>query len=332
MRQTARSVKRMLQGAAALREAPVAVLWAALFVVFVLRAPYFLENQGLVDYARQYTPHALLAVGLTLIIGSGGIDISVGSVLGFCAVTLGVMLSRAGAGLWAACLLAVLAGTAFGAFNGLAVARLRLQPVVVTLSTMAAARGLTYVLAGQGISSVELPHKARWLEQAAYVSPAPVVLAVLAAIAASVALSRTTFGRALLAIGGNETAARLSGINVARVTLAVYTLAGALCGLAGIMTAGMMNTATTDAGTGYEFEAITAVLVGGTSISGGEATVVGSMFGVLMAATLGRGFDLMGISDLWKMMCLGAILIASVLLDQARRHIARQRAIGEQKL
>ena len=220
-----------------------------------------------------------------------------------------------------ACVLAIMSGAAFGTLNGLAVARMRLQPVVVTVSTMAAARGLAYVVAGAGISSINLPARAGWLENAAYNSPAPVVLAAAVAVAGWLALSRTGFGRSVLAIGGNEKAARLSGIDVARVKIAVYLASGALAGLAGVMTAGMMYTATTDTGLGYEFEAITAVLMGGTSILGGEATVVGSVLGIATAATINRGFGLMGISDLWRMMCLGLILIASVLVDRLRKRV-----------
>lgn len=316
---------------AGIKELPVMLLFAGLFVYFCIRLPSFLELQGLLDYAKQYASVAILAVGLTLVIGSAGIDISVGSVLGFSSIVLGVVLSRTGTSLALACLLAVASGTAFGALNGFAVAKLKLQPVVVTLSTMAAARGLIYVLAGQSISSINLPNRALPLENAAYNSPAPVLIALSIAIIGSILLSRTSFGRSLLATGANEKAAYLSGINVDRIKIAAYTITGALSGIAGILTAGLMNTATTQAGTGSEFEAITAVLMGGTSIMGGEATVIGSVLGVLAVATLDRGFGLMGIqnSDLWRMMCLGLILIASILLDGLRRYIARKSAVGE---
>jgi ribose transport system permease protein len=163
------------------RELPVVLLLAALIAYFAVRAPSFLEIQGLLDYLRQYVPQVLLAIGLTLVIGSGGIDISVGSVLGFSTVLFGVALARTNLDVGTACLLALAAGTAFGALNGCAVAHLRMQPVVVTLSTMAFARGITYVIAGQGISSINLPNRAEWLEQVAYVSPAPLALALAAA-------------------------------------------------------------------------------------------------------------------------------------------------------
>ena len=305
-----------------IKELPVLTLCAGLFVYFVLRAPNFVEPMGMLDDLRQYAAYAILAVGLTLIIGSGGIDISVGSVLGFSTVLLGVILSRTDTSLAVACLAAVAGGTAWGAFNGFAVARLRLQPVVVTLSTFAAARGIAYVMAGQGISSIKLPARAEWLANVSYASPAPVVLALVVAVAGWLALSCSPFGRRILAIGGNEEAARLSGIDVSRVKLLVYAITGFLAGVAGVITAGMMSTAQTDAGLGYEFEAITAVLIGGTSILGGEATVLGSVLGVVAAAILNRGFGLMGISDVWRMMFLGVMLIASVLLDRLRKHVA----------
>ncbi len=321
----------LLRGLLMVREAPVLALLLALSIYFSIRVPGFLELQGLMDWARLYAPYAILAVGLTLVIGSGGIDISVGSVLGFSAVALGAALSRTEMGAGMACLLAVASGTAFGLVNGLGVAVVRLQPVVVTLSTMAAARGLAYVLAGTGVSSISLPNRAAWLQSAAYVSPAPIIIALAAAVAGAAVLSRTAAGRSILAIGSNEKAAHLSGIGVRRVKVWLYTAMGALAGLAGVITAGLMSTATTDAGVGYEFEAITAVLMGGTSISGGEATVVGSVLGVTTAAVLNRGLGLMALSDHWRMMCLGLILIASVLLDRMRRHVARRSALGEGK-
>lgn len=310
-------MKRIIQ----IKELPVIVLCAGLFIFFDSRVPNFGDLFGILDTLKQYSSYAILAVGLTLIIGSAGIDISVGSVLGFCTVLLGVVLTR-GMGLAAACLVAILAGLAWGAFNGFAIARLKLQPMVVTLSTMAAARGLAYVVAGQGISSIKLPASADWLANVTYASPAAVILALVIAVAGWLTLSCTPFGRNILAIGSNEEAARFSGIDVAKVKLSVYAVTGLLAGLSGVITAGMMSTAQSDAGLGYEFEAITAVLIGGTSIMGGEATVVGSVLGVLAAALLNRGFGLMGISDLWRMMFLGVILIASVLLDRVRKYAA----------
>jgi len=308
------------------KEAPVIALFVALFIFFALKSPTFMQVDGLLDCLRRYSCYAMLAVGLTLIIGNGGIDISVGSVLGLSSVVLGVLLSKSGASVGVACLVAIATGLGFGLLNGLAISYMRLQPVVVTLSTMAGARGLAYVIAGQGISSINLPPRADGLVDLAYVSPAPMLIALAVAIAGWFALSRCTYGRGLLAMGSSEKAAWLSGIDVNRVRLAAYAVTGALAGLAGVMTTGMMSTATTDAGWGYEFEAITAVLMGGTSILGGEATVAGSIFGVLTAATISHGFGQLGISDHWRMLCLGLILIVSVLLDRLRKYIARKSA------
>lgn len=308
----------------AIRELPSILLFAGLFVYFALRAPGFADPADLADRFRQYVPQAMLAVALTLIIGSGGIDISVGSVLGLCAVVLGAVTLR-GVGAIHACLLALATGCAIGAFNGLAVARIRLQPVVVTLSTWGAARGLCYVIAGRN-TSMTLPPTL----SAFYESPATFALAIAVTLTGVLILRYSTLGRAILAVGSSEEAARFSGINVAGVKLKLYTFAGGMAGLAAIVTSGWMNTASTEAGKGYEFEAITAVLIGGTSIYGGEATVIGSMFGVAAVAILSRGFGLMAVSEHWQRLFLGLILIASVLLDRLRRSY-ESRVAGRKK-
>lgn len=304
----------------AIKESPVLVLCVGLFICFAIYVPNFLDGPGILDDVKQYASYAILAVGMTLIIGSAGIDISVGSVLGFSTVLFGCAMAR-GMGLMSACLAALIAGSLWGMLNGFFIARLKLQPIVVTLSSMAAARGMAYVIAGQGVSSIPLPAEAAGLVNLTYGSYSPLILALVVAVGGWLVLAKTPLGRYILAVGSNEEAARFSGIDVAKTKLWIYSITGFLAGLAGIVTAGMMNTSITDAGLGYEFEAITAVLIGGTSISGGEATVVGSILGVVAVSMLNRGLGLMGINDLelWRMLCLGVILISSVLLDQLRK-------------
>lgn len=304
----------------AIKESPVLVLCVGLFICFAIYVPNFLDGPGILDDVKQYASYAILAVGMTLIIGSAGIDISVGSVLGFSTVLFGCAMAR-GMGLMSACLAALIAGSVWGMLNGFFIARLKLQPIVVTLSSMAAARGMAYVIAGQGVSSIPLPAEAAGLVNLTYGSYSPLILALVVAVGGWLVLAKTPLGRYILAVGSNEEAARFSGIDVAKTKLWIYSITGFLAGLAGIVTAGMMNTSITDAGLGYEFEAITAVLIGGTSISGGEATVVGSILGVVAVSMLNRGLGLMGINDLelWRMLCLGVILISSVLLDQLRK-------------
>ena len=304
----------------AIKESPVLVLCVGLFICFAIYVPNFLDGPGILDDVKQYASYAILAVGMTLIIGSAGIDISVGSVLGFSTVLFGCAMAR-GMGLMSACLAALIAGSVWGMLNGFFIARLKLQPIVVTLSSMAAARGMAYVIAGQGVSSIPLPAEAAGLVNLTYGSYSPLILALVVAVGGWLVLVKTPLGRYILAVGSNEEAARFSGIDVAKTKLWIYSITGFLAGLAGIAAAGMMNTSITDAGLGYEFEAITAVLIGGTSISGGEATVVGSILGVVAVSMLNRGLGLMGINDLelWRMLCLGVILISSVLLDQLRK-------------
>ncbi len=314
-------MRRMALRLLSIKELPVAILLCSVCLYFSIYAPKFADPSGLMDVARQYSCHALLAVCLTLVIASGGIDISVGSVVGLCAVVLASLLSKTKADMASACAISVGVGILCGAFNGAAISRLGLQPVVVTLSMMATARGLAYVVAGPGVSTISLPASAHRLVTLGYESNLPVVIVITCAAAAYAVLSRSSFGRYVIAIGGNEQAARLSGIDVGRVKLVLYAVAGAGAGLGGILTTAMMSTATTDTGLGYEFEVITAVLMGGTSILGGEATVLGSVLGIAMAAALNRGFGLMGINDLWRMMCLGLLLISAVAMEKVRRSV-----------
>ncbi|MGQ9456201.1 MAG: ABC transporter permease [Armatimonadota bacterium] len=303
------------------KELPILLIFVTAFIYFSLRLPHFAELNGLLDFARQYSCQALIAVGLTLVIATGGIDISVGSVMGLCAVVFASLLSRTPTSITWTCILTMVVGCLCGLFNGFSVARLHLQPVAVTLSTMATARGLAYVIAGTGVSTISLPPRAEKLVTLCYETETPIILASVIFIIAWTLLSMTAFGRYVLAIGGNQQAAWLSGIGITRVKIAVYVASSMLASIGGIITASMMSTATTDAGLGYEFEAITAVLIGGTSIFGGEATVLGSIIGIATTAIINRGFGLMGISDLWRMMCLGVILILAVILDSTRKRI-----------
>lgn len=316
----------------AIREAPAGCLLLGIFAALAVSRPEALNAADLLDLTRQYAELGMIAVGLTLVIGTGGIDISVGSTVGATSVVLGVLATRMGVNVWLAAGIALAVAAAIGAFNGWSVMRLRLQPVVVTLAAMSAARGLAYVLSG-GMSMSGFPDTFTALGRLApWNLMVPVGMLAITAVSGHLLLCSSTFGRGLLALGASEEAARLSGIAVRRIKLMVYLITGLLAGMAGVMTTARVITAVPDAGLGYEFEAITAVVMGGTKLNGGEATVIGTLLGVATMAVLRRWLNLMGATDIWKMLFLGVVLIAAVGLDIFRNWLAARVKSGETRI
>lgn len=258
---------------------------------------------------------AILAVPMTLVIISGGIDLSVGSTMALCAVVLG-LAHEAGAPLGVSVALAILTGIAAGALNGVFVARLRVHPLLVTLATLAAYRGVA-----EGISQARpisgFPESLTWLSRGHIAGvPVPGVIFGLVALAAAVALGRATAGVWLRAIGHNETAARFSGVPVERVKVWLYTLSGAAAGVAAVLFVARRNTAKADIGAGLELDVITAVVLGGTSIFGGRGGIGGTLLGVLLIHQTREWVSWHWNRDELNLIVLGALLISSVLLNR----------------
>ncbi|MBW3624524.1 MAG: ABC transporter permease [Armatimonadetes bacterium] len=298
------------------REAGVIVALTVVVAYFSWRAPQFATPDNLLTAARQYAEVALIATGMTLVILTGGIDLSVGSTAGLAGMAAGLLALRAPSPLLFALLSAVGIGLLIGGLNGGLIGGLRLSPVIVTLATWAGARSLAYVLThGDPVSGLPDPVIAladTWV--AGYV-PATAILAGAVAVAASLALRRTAYGRSLIAQGQNERAALFSGIPVGRLGVSVYTLTGALAGLAGLLIAARAETAVPDAGMGLEFEVITAVVLGGTRIDGGYASVLGTILGVATLGLLHNGCNLLGIDSTWQTLAIGFLLLGAVILD-----------------
>ena len=306
------------------KESAVLGLFLAVFVVFAIQTDRFAAPDNLLDVARQYSELAVVSVGLTMVIITGGIDISVGSVVGLSSILVGVLAGRLGLNIWVACILAVLAGLACGAINGLVITKLRVQPIVTTLAMMSAARGLAFVLTGARSLS-GFPDSFVALGQIG-IGPIPwlgriplsVIVALSVVVFGLVVLRRTAFGRGIYAVGATEEAARLSGVNVFRVKLFAYSFTGLLCGLGGVMMAARVASSVPDAGTGFEFEAITAAVMGGSSLKGGEGTIIGTIIGVAVMGTLRNGLGLIGVPNTWQVLFLGIMLILAVLADNLR--------------
>ena len=293
-------------------EIGVALVCAGIFLYFSSRSPTFHSPENLRLLAKQSTQLALIATGMTLVISTGGIDISVGSLVALCSMTLGWLCVRQGWPPLLACLAAVTVGAACGLVNGLLIARAKLPPIIVTLA-MLAARALA-MLFNNGGSLSPIPLSLNDLFDRTQIAGLPLLLwiSLLALVTGNLVLRRTTFGRALLALGGNRTASLLSGIPVARVETLVYVISGALAGLAAVVNVSLKATATPDAGKYLELNAITAVVLGGTAIAGGQATMTGTALGILTIGALLSGVRLLRFEDQVAWFLVGGALLLAV--------------------
>ena len=291
---------------------------ALLFVVLSIASPYFLTGTNLASVIRQTAVINIMALGMTLVIVSGGIDLSVGSILAFSGV-LGTMTMVETGSVPVGILAGVLCGTLWGCANGLMIATLRIPPFIVTLGTLGIVRGLTLVISG-GLPVVGLPKEHGFLGEGT-IGPAPFVLVVLVlcAVITHFALHGTKLGRYTYAIGSNESAAVYAGIPVARFKVAIYAICGLLSGLAGMIETSRLMTGQPTAGVSYELQVIAAVVIGGGSLTGGEGTVIGTLIGAFIMGLLSNGSDLLGVNPYWQQVIIGAIIILAVALDEARK-------------
>ena len=269
---------------------------------------------------------AILAAGMTLVIASGGIDVSVGSVVGLCAIVLGKLAGEVGWSIWFACAASVGVGLCSGLITGTLIARVQVPPIVASLAMFAAARAGAYVLSG-GNSISRLPGELISLGYGSIVGiPLTAWIAAAVLAACGVLLRKTAFGRSVLALGGGRAAAFLSGRPAVRTEALVYGINGALAGLAAILVVARGATAIPDAGRFTEMTAITAVVMGGTPVTGGQGTMIGTALGVLAIGTITNGVRAYGKGDIWVLLVLGIALLISVEVDRWRRRDRRQAA------
>ena len=285
----------------------------------------FWTSQNLLNVARNFSFVAMMAIGQALVIITGGIDLSVGSVLGLAGMVAGVLLG-AGHGVGTAVTAALGTGIAAGAVNGFFVTRVGMPPFVPTLGMLSLARGLAFVLTqGRSISDFG-PAADRFRSLGAGEVgeiPTPVLYMVVLAIGGWVFLARTHWGYRLYAIGGHEEAARLAGIPVGRMKFAVYVISGGLAALAGILTTSWLGVAQASAGTGQELDVIAAVVIGGTSLTGGQGTILGVVIAAALAGLIRNGLVQVQVSSYWTPVAVGTLLIAAVWLDQVRQRRLR---------
>jgi putative xylitol transport system permease protein len=298
-----------------------------LCVVLSIVSDYFLELQNILNILRQTSINGILAIGMTFVILTRGIDLSVGSVAALAGIvaasfaTTSSIAGMPGAPYWAvfATVIGILTGMVAGGLSGTVVSRFRVPPFVVTLGMLSIARGLTLLYSG-GLPVPDLTPRFRWIGTGEFFRIPIPIFVLLGVFAVSWwVLGRTRFGRHVYATGGNPRAATTSGISVGRVRLLVYVISGGLAGLAGIILAARTGSGLPQAGISYELDAIAAVVIGGTSLSGGIGGVTGTLFGALIIGVMNNGLDLLGVDSNYQQIFKGLMIVGAVMLDSTRR-------------
>lgn len=298
-----------------------------LFIIFSIASPNFLQFNNMVGILLATAVNGILALGVTYVIVTGGIDLSIGTVMTVSAVMTAQFIT-----VWQMPLpIGILGGVATGAFagflNGTIIAKMKIPPFIATLGMMYVAKGLSLIISGlRPIYFNETP-EFRDVAMGSVIGsfipefeiPNAVLIMFLAAIVAALILARTVLGRYTFALGSNEEATRLSGVNTDRWKIAVYTVSGFFAGLAGVVIASRLNSAQPALGQGYELDAIAAVVIGGTSLSGGEGTILGTIIGAFVLSVLTNGLRILSVPQEWQQVVTGAIVILAVYLDIVRR-------------
>lgn len=285
-------------------------------VAMFIATPDFLTTSNLLNVGVQAAVVAILAFGMTYVIVAAGIDLSVGSVAALSAVCAGWIAASGMPGVLAL-VVGPLVGLLAGLVSGLATAYGKLPAFISTLAMLSVARGLTLVVSGGRPQS--MPPEVSWLGNSVLGIPVPIlVMLVMFAITAFV-LNFTVFGRSLYAVGGNEEAARLSGLPVKRLTATVFALSGLYAGVAGMVLAGRLSSAQPQAAVGYELDAIAAVVIGGASLAGGQGRAVGTLIGALVLAVIRNGLNLLNVSSFWQQVVIGVVIALAVGMDVLRR-------------
>jgi ribose transport system permease protein len=298
-----------------------------IFLGFSFASPYFFTFNNVVGILISTAVNGLLALGVTFIIISGGIDLSVGTVMTLCSVMCAVVIKNWGFPIPVGVVVGVLTGGLAGFVNGIMISKLKLPPFIATLGMLNVARGLSLVITD--LSPIYFPLETGFSNITmgsilgtiipGFAIPNGVLLMFGCAILASLILTKTVIGRYCLAIGSNEEAVRLSGVNVVIWKTTIYALSGLFVGIAGVVIAARLNSAQPALGIGYELDAIAAAVIGGTSMSGGEGTIIGTIIGAFIISTLTNGLRIMSVPQEWQIVVTGLIIIFAVYLDILRR-------------
>ncbi len=298
-----------------------------LLIFFSFASPAFAQMENILGILQATAVNGVLAVASTFVIITAGIDLSVGTLMTFCAVMCGVFLTYWHLPMWTGVLAAIGAGALSGATSGTLVAKLKLPPFIATLGMMWLLKGLSLIVSGVKPIYFNDTENFYMISQASLIGavlpsvpiPNGVLILFVIAVAASFALNRTLLGRYTYVLGGNEEAARLSGVDVDTWKIAIYCLGGSICGVAGLIIASRLNSAQPALGQGYELEAIAAVVIGGTSLSGGTGSVLGTIIGAFIMSVLTNGLRILSVAQEWQTVVTGVIIILAVYTDILRR-------------
>lgn len=309
------------------REFMIFIIIVVVFIIMSFASPVFLTVGNQLALIMSFSVTAIIAVGMTVLMVSGGFDMSVGSILGFTGIVAGWCL-RQGIPVPVAVLIALIFGAAIGLFNGFTIAKIGINPFVTTLAGLSLFRGLTLIVSrGQSISP--LPGSFNVIGQKMFLGiQTPIWYAVIIIIIGDILLRKSRFFRQYYYIGGNEKAARLSGIAVDRVKIIGYVMTGVLAAVAGVVMTARLGTASVTAGSGLELQVVTAVIIGGASLQGGEGTVLGAFLGCLMMALINNVLTLLGVDVYWQTFVTGATLLTAVLIDTLNRKRKGQKGIN----
>lgn len=296
----------------------LALIVLAVLVTFM--NPGFIARANLFNLLRQVSTNALIAFGMTFVIITGGIDLSVGSTLALTSALMAGLIAS-GTDPLLAMLLSLVLGLVLGAVNGLLITKGKMAPFIATLATMTIYRGLTLVYTdGNPITGIGESFIFKYVGRGyLFGIPFPILLMLISFVALYIILHKTTFGRKTFAIGGNEKASFIAGIKNDRIKIGVYAISGLMASLAGIIITSRLNSAQPTAGQAYEMDAIASVVLGGTSLSGGRGRIMGTLIGALIIGTLNNGMNLLGVSSFYQQVVKGIVIIIAVLLDRKNK-------------
>ena len=320
-------IKASLSSTSAMQKAVAFVVLVVLLVYFSFAATNFMSASNMVGILQATAVNGVLGVACTFVIISAGIDLSVGTLMTFCAVMAGVVLTNWGMPLWIGIIAALFFGAVSGAVSGVIIAILRVPPFIATLGMMLLLKGLALVIANDKPIYFNDTPNFSVISNDSLISyfipsleiPNGVLILFIVAVLASFILNRSILGRYVFALGSNEEAARLSGVNTDLWKIVTYSLGGFICGIAGLIIASRLNSAQPALGQGYELEAIAATVIGGTSLSGGRGTILGTIIGAFIMSVLTNGLRIMGVAQEWQIVVTGIIIIVAVYVDMLLR-------------